>query len=244
MDHQIKWYPKWERVGLVAGIGCGPREVIMEALKGKIVCKYCHYHGSEDDIGDYYQRLQMPNALKYSRDIYGDKHRTVNEVLDIKEVASLRLDLEQRNAFAVPKRGNGTITYQTVQVVLWNHLRIYLPDLRRGDETACIEFAGRNHKLCMRMFRELFKMLGVKCPGSEECFLNLREPTRSGVDFNHMQPSKKLMKPTDVFDLTYLTRAVEESKVGMLHPIDAGSHEEVTAFQRKHAGKPAWYSGN
>ena len=214
----------------------------MEALKGRMVCHYCHYNGKESDIGDYYERLQKPNMLRYSQDVYGSEHRTATEVFDIKEVASLKLDLEERKAFG--NKHIGTITYQTVQVVLWMHLRIYLPDLRRGNENEFIVKDGRNRLLCMKMFRELLKMLGVKCPGSDECFLNLREPTRSGVDFNHQKPSAKLMQPGDLFMYAYLTRAVDESKEGMLHPISSVCHGEVTAYQKGKAEKPSWYGGD
>ena len=217
----------------------------MEALKGRVACVHCHYHGHEDNIGNYYDRLQVPNELRYSRDIYGDKHRTVMQVFDIKEVASLKLDLEERKAFANPRSGNGTITYQTVQVVLWNHLRIYLPDLKKGDETACIEKGGRNSHLCVRMFREILKMLGVNCPGDAgECFLNLREPMRSGVELNHKKPSAKLMAPAELFNkYSNLTRVVNESEKGDLDPISAGCHGEVTAYQNDKAKKPSWYDG-
>ena len=222
----------------------GPRAAIMEALKGRVACAHCHYRGREDNIGDYYDRLQVPNTLRYSRNIYGDKHRTVMEVFNIKEVASLQLDLEERKAFGLARAGNGTITYETVKVVLWFHLRIHLPDLKKGDETACIEEGGRNALLCTRMFRELIKMLGIKCPGNdEECFLNLTEPMRSGVELNHMKPSEKLMQPAHLFMYAYLTRLVEEAKMGELDPISTECHGEVTAYQRRMAVKPTWYKG-
>ena len=240
LDHLIEWFPKWNDVSSL--IGYGPREVIMEALKCRLVCKCCHYHGHEDDIGDYYERLDTPNHLLYSPDIYGDEHHSVTEVLGIKEVASTRLDLEERGAFSNPREGNGTITYKTVQVVVWMHLRIYLPDMKKGDETAYIEQGGKNSLLCSRVFRELIKMLGVKCPGNKrENFLNMREPTRSGVELNHKVPSEKLMSPAHLFQKVNLTRLEHEANVGKLHPISTGSHGGVTAYQNGKIKKPDWY---
>jgi len=214
----------------------------MEALKCRVVCTCCHYHGHEDDIGDYYERLDTPNHLLYSPDIYGDVHRSVTEVLNIREVASTKLDLEERGAFVNPQKGNGTITYKTVQVVVWMHLRIFLPDLRKGDETAYIEKGGKNRLLCTRAFRELIKMLGVKCPGNErESFLNMREPTRSGVELNHKNRSKKSATPSDLFKYANLTRLIHEANVCKLHPISTGKHGDVTAYQYGKIEKPDWY---
>jgi len=241
LDHLIEWFPKWRGVSDAAGKGYGPREVIMEVLKCRVVCKYCHYNGREDDIGDYYERLDTPNHLLYSPDIYGDEHRSVTKVLGIKEVASTKLDLEVRGAFSYPRKGNGTITYKTVQVVVWMHLRIFLPDLRKGDETAYIERGGKNSLLCTKMFRELIKMLGVKCPGNGESFLNLREPTRSGVELNHKIQREKLMNPSHLFLYANLSRLTHEAKVGKLHPISTGSHGKVTAYQDGKIKKPDWY---
>jgi len=192
----------------------------MEALKCRVVCKYCHYHGHEDDIGDYYERLDTPNHLSYSPDIYGDVHRSVTEVLNIREVASTKLDLEERGAFGLPREGNGTITYKTVQVVLWMNLRIYLSDLRKGDETAYIERGGKNYLLCTKMFRELIKMLGVKCPGNErENFLNMREPTRSG-DADHVGSGTADNVPADIADSSGTKTVVSCTKNASKHKIE------------------------
>jgi len=242
LDHLIEWFPKWKGLSDIANQEYGPREVIMEALKCRLICKCCHYHGREELIRDYYERLDTPNHLLYSPDIYGDVHRSVTEILCIKEVASTRLDLEERGAFSNPQEGNGFITYKTVQVVVWMNLRIYLPDLRKGDEMGFIEERGKNSLLCSRMFRELIKMLGVKCPGNKhESFLNMREPTRSGVELNHKNQSKKSATPSNLFQVVNLARLEHEAKVGKLHPLSTGSHGDVTAYQYGKLGKPDWY---
>ena len=116
-----------------------------------------------------------------------------------------------------------------------------MPDLRKGNETAYIEQGGKNRLLCTRVFRELIKMLGVKCPGNGESFLNMREPTRSGVELNHKIQREKLMTPTKLFNYATLTRLTHEANVGKLHPISTGSHGKVTAYQDGKIKKPDWY---
>ena len=195
----------------------------------------------------YYEQLAQQNVLKYSREIYGNEHRTATEVMNIKEVASLELDLEVRGAFSNGKDAD-KITYETFQVAVWMHLRIHLPDLRNKEsrKTSTSFHTLRTGLWCVKMFREIVKMLSIKDPdpNSKECFLNLTPTTRSGVEFNHMKPSSKLKGPAELFTYTTLIRFKKEAKEGKLDANSTGTHGMVTASQLgQELEKPTWYKG-
>ena len=241
LDHLINWFKKWKSVSkvVIASTPFVVREIIMEALKCRLICKFCHLHGIEEDQPEYYNRLAEPNELKYSRLIFGGNHRTVTQVFEERTVASLMLDLKVRGAMI---DRDCKITFKTVKTVVWMHLRILCSDLRKEDETSVFIHSA----YCSVLVKELVKMLGVECPSTEchECFLNRRSVTRSGIELNHMKPSSKLNKPGKLFRSTTLKREIKEAKEGMLHPICVGHHEEVTAFQNKMTKRPSWYVGN
>ena len=226
----------------------GPREIIMEALKCRIVCSHCHYFGRVCYIGDYYDQLAQQNVLNYSREIYGNEHRTTTEVMNLKEVASSEYDLEVRGAFSNGKDADN-ITYETIQVVVWMHLRIYLPDLRNREsrKKATSHNTMRTGTWCVKVFRELIKMLSIKDPHGvgEECFLNLTPTTRSGVEFNHMMPNKKLSSPGELLVASKnMNRFRKEARDGKLHAVSTGTHGMVTGYQKRKIKELTWYNGS
>ena len=96
------------------------------------VCTFCHEHGR---IPNFNELLQYKHQLKYD---FGSKHHSAREILASREVRSLILDLRSRGAFgmtvALP------CSWQTLQVVLWNHFRIALEDATHYREEQWINW--------------------------------------------------------------------------------------------------------
>ena len=247
LDHLTDAFPKWQTVSdIVCHYNTNTvKDVIMEGMKCRTVCNGCHRHGSQGSSDfEYEQSINQKSTLKYARNVYGDKHRSISEVFELKEMQSFILDLKTRGAL---KKLSQPISLKTLEVSVWMHFRLLLSDLLTLPSAEKQKSTNHMRNFVQKIIRELIKVLGVKCPNPdcEECFLNLRCNTRSIIHLNHKNPSNKLLKPTYMLSKNLnIDIVIKESRDGELDGTCSKCHGMVNRYQTGKAQKPSWYEGN
>ena len=128
----------------------------------------------------------MSPRIRYDRDMFGTEHRSVIEVLKLKEVRSLILDLRSRGAF--DQTTELPCTWALIEYSVWFHLRLDLEGLTHYRELQWTKWIKCNRRrIAIRTIASVIKILSVKCPNPscDEYFIEIFGILLSGVHFNH-----------------------------------------------------------
>ena len=118
--------------------------------------------------------------------MFGDVPRSVIEVLKLKEVRSLILDLRSRGAF--DHTTELPCTWALIEYSVWFHLRLDLEGLTHYRELQWTKWKKKHrNQITTRTIASVIKILSVKCPNPfcKEYFIEIFGVLLSGVHFNH-----------------------------------------------------------
>ena len=118
--------------------------------------------------------------------MFGDVPRSVREVLKLKEVRSLILDLRSRGAF--DHTTELPCTWALIEYSVWFHLRLDLEGLTHYRELQWTKWKKKHrNQITTRTIASVIKILSVKCPNPfcDEYFIEIFGILLSGVHFNH-----------------------------------------------------------
>ncbi|KAL9189841.1 hypothetical protein ACHAXT_009516 [Thalassiosira profunda] len=225
LDHLLKFWKKDRPVSRCTTV----RAMVKEALKTCLACSFCHEFGCPNP--EYPQRLGYKSRLQY---FFGKQHRTVRAILAFKEVIALILDLRLRGAFGYTEEL--PCSWETLVVVVWMHLGIFLEDLIvfRKHHWKNAHQASR-FCISLAIVREVLKKLSVRCPNPEcpEWFANIIPARTTGIHLNHQladgektdAPATAFVKGVDAY-LFELVRGDCDGTCACCHGI-------INALQRK-----------
>ena len=172
----------------------------------------------------------MSPRIRYDRDMFGDVPRSVREVLKLKEVRSLILDLRSRGVF--DQTAELPCTWALIEYSVWFHLRLDLEGLTQYRELQWMNWTGgHRHQLATRTIASAIKILSVKCPNPrcKEYFIEIFGILLSGVHFNH-----RLLKTKEMSQAVKsgIDTFVDECENGDVECDCALCHGKVTNCQR------------
>ena len=173
------------------------RNHFLETFKCPMLYRGSHYRGG-GHTDEFDAQLVTSQRLMYGGVELGNNHRTITEVLEIKEVQRFIEDGKDRKGF----RGDADI--QALDISIWNNFGIDPDDVRGCTEDEYNEDfsnygssrqrndGGRKMKRDHRrkywnwtLVRIMIK-LSVKCRKCEMCFKNIRRTRLGDVEYHHL----------------------------------------------------------
>lgn len=172
------------------------RNHFLETFKCRMLHRGSHCRdGAHTD--EYDNKLLASQSLMYGG--FGDKHRTITQVLDLKEVQRFIEDGKVRQGF------HGDADIEALDICIWNNFGIDPDDVRgctkdeyNADFLDYADSRQRNDggRKMRRKYRKMYWnytlvrimiKLSVKCTNCGKCFKNIRRGRRQDVELHHLK---------------------------------------------------------
>ena len=179
-DHQ-KEKGQWHKVKEVSSLRnrLKVEAMTLEMIKCRLVCGFDHEFGSGTD--GYEDKLKMSLTHQYQ---CGQKHRTIKNIIESRNMKLLLLELKSRGAFKRSITVN-SVSWGTLNVLFWKYARVDFAALVNCTDDEFNSSMRTRTVNVNRAYIHLIKKLAVKCPGCRTKFTNLVGVQLSGVHMDH-----------------------------------------------------------